>query len=175
MKTTQKMSVTRSKNTSIPKAIAPVPVMYQKADQNCLVWDSFGNADLLNALGDGWTQVEPKPASENKRYSIKYLIVGGQDNHAFDVEVVGADANNHDIEWIYIRSMTGGQFKLTPANKDAHVIFAMAEEDAYMFCQNDPCIECAFGCKLGFEMYAYSKSEGLLKEAVKIIYSRPVK
>lgn len=171
MKTKNKMSITKSKNTSIPKAIAPYPVMYQKDRETCLVWDIFGQDQLSSQLGEGWHVVEAKKPGESDKYRIKYAIVGGQENHAFDVEVEGAVAGEHDIEWIYIRSMTGGQFKLTPKDKDAHVLFAMAAEDAYMFCQNDPCIECAFGCKLGFEIYAYSKSEGLIKDAVKIVFS----
>ena len=86
--------------------------------------------------------------------------------------VEGAEAGNHDIEWIYVRSVTGGQLKIVRPEKDAHVLCAMAEEDAYMFCTNDPCILCAFGCKIGFEFYAYSRSEGLLKDAVKVVYSK---
>lgn len=165
------MSITKSKNTSIPKAIAPFPVMYEKNGETCLIWDVFGQDQVASALGNEWHVIEAKIPDVSSKYRIKYAIVGGQENHAFDVKVEGAVAGEHDIEWIYIRSVTGGQFKLTPKEKDAHVLFAMAAEDAYMFCQNDPCIECAFGCKLGFEMYAYSKSEGLIKDAVKIVFS----
>ena len=103
---------------------------------------------------------------------MRYAIIGGKDNHCFDVWVEGAEAGAHDIEWIYVRSVMGGQIKMIKPERDAHVLFAMAEDDAYMFCTNDPCIMCSFGCKIGFEFFAYSRSEGLLKNAVQIVYSK---
>lgn len=173
MKTVRKkVSVTKSHNTSIPKPYSPSPVLYRKQDQDCLVWNVLGEEQMASALGDDWKVVEPKMPGESQRYNIKYSIVGGQNNHCFDVWVEGAEAGQHDIEWIYIRSVTGGQLKIIKPDKDAHVLFAMAEDDAYMFCTNDPCLLCSFGCKLGFEFYVYSRSEGLLKDETRIVYTK---
>lgn len=168
----KKESVTRSHNTSIPKPFSPIPTLYKNADKASLVWNVLGDDSLAEALGNGWEEVAPKMLGESDKYTIRYSIVGGPDNHCFEVWVEGAEAGNHDIEWIYVRSVTGGQLKIVRPEKDAHVLCAMAEEDAYMFCTNDPCILCAFGCKIGFEFYAYSRSEGLLKDAVKVVYSK---
>ncbi len=173
MKTVRKKeSITRSHNTSIPQPFSPIPVLYRKSDDAQLIWDVLGSENLATALGSDWEKVEAKLPGECERYNLRYSIVGGKDNHCFDVWVEGAEVGSHDIEWIYIRSVMGGQLKMVLPDRDAHVLFAMAEDDAYMFCTNDPCIMCSFGCKLGFEFYAYSKSEGLLKNAVQIVYSK---
>lgn len=173
MKTVRKKeSVTRSHNTSIPVPFSPIPTLYRNADKASLVWNVLGDSSLVEALGDGWEEVPPKMSDESEKYNIRYSIVGGPDNHCFEVWVEGAEADNHDIEWIYVRSVTGGQLKIVRPEKDAHVLCAMAEDDAYMFCTNDPCILCAFGCKIGFEFYAYSRSEGLIKNAVQVVYSK---
>lgn len=168
----KKESVTKSHNTSIPKSFSPMPTLYRKKNQDTILWNILDEKSLSDDLGSEWEAVAPKQPGESQKYKIKYSIIGGPDNHCFDVNVEGAKAGNHDIEWIYIRSITGGQLKIIRPEKDAHVRFAMAEEDAYMFCTNDPCILCAFGCKVGFEFYAYSKSEGLLMDAVKVVYSK---
>lgn len=173
MKTVRKKaSITRSQCTSIPKPYSPVPVLYQNKDSKHLLWDVLADDSTATALGEGWEIVPAKLPGESDTYNIAYSIVGGQDHHCFDVWVEGATAGAHDIEWIYIRSVMGGQIKMIQPDRDAHVLFAMAEDDAYMFCTNDPCIMCAFGCKIGFEFYAWSRSEGLLKNAVQIIYSK---
>ena len=169
MKTARKkVSITRSKNTSIPTPFSPIPVLYKNEQNGRTFWDVFGG----DTPDDNWKIVEPKLPGDSEKYSIRYSIVGGPDHHCFDVWVDGAEAGEHDIEWIYIRSVMGGQMKIIRPERDAHVLFAMAEDDAYMFCTNDPCIMCSFGCKIGFEFYAYSRSEGLLKNAVQIVYSK---
>lgn len=175
MKTSRRRSLTRSTNKGIPPQIAPVPALYKNQESQCIIWDVFADDGLAVSLGHDWEKFPAREASENDRYHIEYSILGGRDNQVFDVKVTNALAGNHDIQWIYIRTKMGGQIKYIPEDRDAHVIFAMAEEDAYMFCPNDPCLQCAFGCKLGFEMFAYSVSEGLLREAVNIIYTQPVK
>lgn len=173
MKTARKKeSITRSKCTSIPKPFSPLPTLYQSKETQRLVWDVLGDDNLAEALGQDWEKVEAKLPGESEKYTIRYSIVGGKDHHCFDVWVEGAEAGHHDIEWIYVRSVMGGQIKMILPEREAHVLFAMAEDDAYMFCTNDPCIMCSFGCKIGFEFYAYSKSEGLLKNAVQIVYSK---
>lgn len=173
MKTARKKeSITRSKCTSIPKPFSPLPTLYQSKETQRLVWDVLGDDNLAEALGQDWEKVEAKLPGESEKYTIRYSIVGGKDHHCFDVWVESAEAGHHDIEWIYVRSVMGGQIKMILPEREAHVLFAMAEDDAYMFCTNDPCIMCSFGCKIGFEFYAYSKSEGLLKNAVQIVYSK---
>ncbi len=163
----ERRSITRSKRKTKPEIIAPSPMLYTDAAGKHLYWDILGDS-----VPSGMTIVPPKEPGESERYRIRYAFVGGKDQHAVKVHIDGANAGEHDIKWIYVRSYTGGQIRFIKPDQDAHALLAMAEDDAYMFCQNDPCIECAFACKVGFEIFAYSESEGLLKDAAKIIYSR---
>ena len=38
----------------------------------------------------------------------------------------------------------------------------MADEDAFAYCDKDPCVECTFRCKRGMEIYAYVENIGLI-------------
>ena len=98
MKTARKkVSVTRSQNTSIPKPFSPIPTLYRHGDKDTLVWNVLGEEGLADALGSEWEKVEPKGPSECQKYQIKYSIIGGPDNHCFEVRVDGARAHEHDI------------------------------------------------------------------------------
>ena len=61
-----------------------------------------------------------------------------------------------------MKTFTGGQIKYLNSSKKS-VIFALADEDAYVYCDENPCLECTFRCKRGFEIYAYFKLIGLIK------------
>lgn len=163
----EKRSITHAKTNTKPDIIAPSPMLYSDASGEHLYWDIIGNSAPANT-----SIVMPKEPGESNRYRIHYAFVGGKSHHAVEVRIEGADAGEHDIRWIYVRSYTGGQIRFIKPEQEAYALLAMAEDDAYMFCQNDPCIECAFACKVGFEIYAWSDSEGLLKDAAKVIYSR---
>jgi hypothetical protein len=43
------------------------------------------------------------------------------------------------------------------------MVFALADTDAFCYCDEDPCLECVFRCKRGFTVYAYSEGTGLLE------------
>lgn len=160
-------SITHAKTTTKPEQIAPSPILYKTEEGARLYWDILGQG-----LPEGMEIIEPKGPQEWQRYSFQYAFIGGKNHHCVEITVDGADAGEHDIEWIYVRSYTGGQIRFIKPDDKAYALFAMAENDAYMFCENDPCIECAFACKVGFEFYMYSRSEGLLKDVAKIIYHR---
>ncbi len=162
----EKRSITRSKRDTKPHITAPSPMLF-KSEDGQTYWDILGG----NAP-QGMQMESAKAPGESTRYKIHYAFVGGKNHHSVDVQVEGAEAGHHDIRWIYVKSYTGGQIRFIQPEEEARALLAMAEDDAYMFCQNDPCIECAFACKVGFEIYAYSESEGLLKDVAKIIYSR---
>lgn len=42
----------------------------------------------------------------------------------------------------------------TGARKRSPAVFALAGEDAYAYCDKDPCEMCSFRCKNGFVLYA---------------------
>ena len=65
-------------------------------------------------------------------------------------------------QWIYLRSFSGGQLKYVAARKRSPLLFALADEDAYAYCDKDPCVECTFRCKRGFGLYYYFRDRGLI-------------
>lgn len=42
------------------------------------------------------------------------------------------------------------------------IVFALADEDAFAYCDKNPCVECTFRCKRGMEIYAYVDNIGLV-------------
>ena len=65
-------------------------------------------------------------------------------------------------EWVWLRTFTGGQLKYTFGRKRSPLLFGLADEDAYAYCDKDPCVECTFRCKRGFGLYFYFKKRGLI-------------
>lgn len=93
---------------------------------------------------------------------INYRIVGGYNENAIEVSWRIRD-NKDSLEWVYIKTFTGGQIKYVTNPLKTSFIFALADEDAYVYCDEDPCLECTFRCKRGFEIYAFLKESGLIK------------
>ncbi|MBF7082508.1 desulfoferrodoxin [Desulfallas sp. Bu1-1] len=73
----------------------------------------------------------------------------------------------HHIEWVYLQTVQGGQFKYLAVGQDPVVTFALADKDAYSFCDRPICKmgreHCMFKCKRGFAAYAYCNLHGLWK------------
>lgn len=43
------------------------------------------------------------------------------------------------------------------------MVFALADTDAFAYCDEDPCLECVFRCKRGFVIYIYEEETGLVE------------
>ena len=110
-----------------------------------------------------WRSLESKDPSEVlDDVLIDYKITGGYNENV--VEVFWEIKNKIiSLEWIYLKTFTGGQLKYVTNSKKTSFIFAMADEDAYAYCDEDPCLECTFRCKRGYEIYAFIKGMGLIK------------
>lgn len=102
------------------------------------------------------------PSEVLDKVLIDYKITGGYNENVVEVfwEI---KKETVCIEWIYLKTFTGGQLKYVTNPKKTSFIFAMADEDAYVYCDEDPCLECTFRCKRGFEIYACIKGKGLIK------------
>ena len=87
-----------------------------------------------------------------------YQIIGGYDQNGIQVYW----PEEYCPEWIWLHTFSGGQLKFVPEGKVPPVTFALAEEDAYAYCDEDPCLECVFRCKKGFLLYFYVPEMGLL-------------
>lgn len=102
------------------------------------------------------------PSEVSDEVLIDYKITGGYNENA--VEVFWKIKNETmAIEWIYLKTFTGGQLKYVTNPKKTSFVFALADEDSYVYCDEDPCLECTFRCKRGFEIYAHIKGKGLVK------------
>lgn len=93
---------------------------------------------------------------------IDYKITGGYNQNAVEV-FWKIKRDDISIEWIYLKTFTGGQLKYVTNPKKTSFVFAMADEDAYVYCDENPCLECIFGCKRGFEIYVCMGKNRLIK------------
>lgn len=102
------------------------------------------------------------PSEVSDDIIIDYKITGGYNENV--VEVFWKIRNEAIcVEWIYLRTFTGGQLKYVTNPKKTSFVFALADEDAYVYCDEDPCLECTFRCKRGFEIYVYIKDKAIVK------------
>ncbi len=87
------------------------------------------------------------------RVSVDYEIVGGFDMNTLRVSWSSSDGSAP--LWIALKTFTGSQLKYVLPDKKPPIVFALGDEDAYAYCDEDPCVSCTFHCKRGFEIYAY--------------------
>jgi hypothetical protein len=93
---------------------------------------------------------------------VDYKIVGGFNQNA--VQVFWTTKLPEDKpEWILLKTFTGSYVRYLTAKKIAPMVFPLADEDAYVYCDNAECRRCVFRCKRGFVLYVYFKSKGLLE------------
>lgn len=92
---------------------------------------------------------------------LSYQIFGSLNENA--VKAIWECQNPQEKPvWIWLRTFSGGQLKYTKPGRRSPVIFGLADEDAYAYCDKDPCVECTFRCKRGFGLYFYFKDRGVI-------------
>lgn len=115
--------------------------------------------------------------SENSiDHEIDYVVFGGLEHNAIRVKIgkgIHPMTSDHCIEWVYLHSFQGGQFKKLSLNRRSYATFAFADEDAYVYCDRDICKMgrefCQFECKRGLVVFAYCSQHGLFaKELIGI-------
>lgn len=106
------------------------------------------------------TTKDPSEVSDD--ILIDYKITGGYNENVVEV-FWKIKSETISVEWVYLRTFTGGQLKYVTNPKKTSFVFALADEDAYVYCDEDPCLECTFRCKRGFEIYVYIKDKVLVK------------
>lgn len=92
---------------------------------------------------------------------LSYQIIGSVNENAIKVSW-NCENFNEKPAWIWLRTFTGGQLKYTTKEKRPPMLFGLADEDAYVYCDKDPCVECTFRCKRGFGLYFYFEKRGLI-------------
>lgn len=94
--------------------------------------------------------------------TVDYKIVGGYNDNAIQVFWNQKEPEARPV-WIYLKTFTGGYIKYLSQTKRAPMVFALADMDAFSYCDEDPCLECTFRCKRGFELYVFIEQVGLIQ------------
>lgn len=90
---------------------------------------------------------------------LSYIITGGYNDNSVEVkwnpygEIVSP-------KWIFLKTFKGGYLKYV--DKRPPLVFALADTDAFAYCDEQVCLECVFRCKRGFVLYIYIEELGLI-------------
>lgn len=95
------------------------------------------------------------------RFEFDYHIVGGFNNNAVQITWKSKDSTL-EPRWFALKTFTGMQMKYLTPKKWPPIVLAFADEDAFAYCDKNPCLECTFRCKSGMEVYCYVEGLGLL-------------
>lgn len=93
---------------------------------------------------------------------LDYAIVGGYNNNAVKLSW-RIEREGCSLSWAALKTFTGVQLSYVMPKKRSPLVFALADEDAYAYCDEDPCLECIFMCKRGFVFLAYVEGFGLVR------------
>lgn len=93
---------------------------------------------------------------------VSYQITGGYNDNAVKVSWK-AESSRYIPQWMYLKTFTGGYLKYIREGKRSPLVFALADTDAFAYCDEDPCLECVFRCKRGFVIYVYGSETGLME------------
>lgn len=110
---------------------------------------------------DGATPLALRPLEKSPadgQAQLRYRLTGGFDSAALEVSWETGEGAAAP-QWVALKSYTGIQIKYPTPGKRPPLVFALADEDAYCYCDLDPCQECVANCKRGFLLYA-SYGEG---------------
>lgn len=121
----------------------------------------LGDGSLPVCCNEAMEELIPKPADTFEDIKLSYRIFGSLNENAIKATWECEDWNEKPV-WIWLRTFTGGQLKYVSERKRSPLLFGLADEDAYAYCDKDPCVECTFRCKRGFGLYYYFEKRGLL-------------
>lgn len=115
-----------------------------------------------SCCGSPMKRLEPFKLGDVPGLEARYRIVGGLNNSAVEVFWEGAGPERRP-EWIMLKTFTGSYIRYLTGKKRPPMVFPLADEDAYVYCDRPVCDQCVFRCKRGFIIYVYFKVHGLLE------------
>lgn len=161
---------TRIANSSKPTFAVAEPVFYRcpRCARLFVQTRAGDGAALLRCCGETLYPLTPRDAADQEaaRHLPVMVVSGGFESNALAVSV-GEPPHpmtpEHHLEWIYLYTFQGGQLKFLAPGEPAAATFALAEKDAYVYCDRPVCkgSRCKFNCKRGFTAYAYCNRHGL--------------
>lgn len=160
----QVFSPVRSKAARKPWPICPDIVIYRCSHCGRLYQglDYDVPAEEPNCCKTSMEKLTPLNVEDlTSAIDLEYKIVGGHNQNA--IQVFWKVNNLKDKpEWILLKTFTGSYIKYVHEKKVPPMVFAMADEDAYVYCDEETCLQCVFRCKKGFIAYAYFQHTGLV-------------
>jgi len=122
----------------------------------------------LCCCGGQINELVAAPETGALRHEIEYVIFGGYEHNAIRITVdnnLHPMTKEHQIQWIYLYTFEGGQLKFLSPGQMPVATFAMADQDAYVYCGRDICRmgrePCQFQCKRGHIIYVFCSLHGL--------------
>ncbi|MBR5046899.1 MAG: hypothetical protein IKX76_01555 [Eubacterium sp.] len=102
----------------------------------------------------------PRSAEDFEDLTLDYQIIGSFNENAVKFTWSGKNMKEKPV-WIWLGTYSGGILRFI---KQAYppVVFGLSGDDAYAYCDKDPCEECRFRCKKGFVAYFYFEDRGLI-------------
>lgn len=163
---------TRIKNSTKPSFIQPEPTFYRcpQCGQVLVTVNTHNDSTQIHCCGRALSALLAHTASDAlaEQHLPLMTISGGFESNTLTVNV-GASPHpmeeNHRLDWIYLYTFEGGQFKfLRPADLP-EARFALAGSDAYVYCDRPVCkgSKCKFNCKRGFTAWCWCNQHGLWK------------
>lgn len=182
----QEYSKTRTRATWKPRVTAEdIPFFSDEASQTTFV--GIAGATDVYQTGTGRTLVAELPYAHlepnvdeaqprkitlidesdlPEEITMTYRIDGGFNNNCILFSwSIGPDAP-YKLSWVALKTFTGMQMKYLLPKKRPPMVFALADEDAFAYCNKIPCEECAFRCKSGFAIYACFEGLGIVRMAL---------
>lgn len=152
----------RSRAIKKPGVTCPPVRFYRCGSCGNVLSSLSGGLRLPSCCGREMEELAPhEPEEFEPAVKLSYLIFGSVNENAVKATWDCEDFNEKP-EWIWLCTFTGGQLKYPTKEKRSPVLFGLADEDAYVYCDKDPCVECTFRCKRGFGLYYYFEKRGLI-------------
>lgn len=156
----QRISPSRCMASTKPRKTRPDVQFFRCGKCGCVLtgWPCALCTGEHSCCGAPMQRLEPVPVETGGLgldYKLDYEIVGSLNENAVRVTWGGKRP-----AWIYLETFRGGQY-IEIGKKDRRAVFALAGDDAYAYCDKDPCEQCSFRCKNGFALYAYWEDAGL--------------
>ena len=134
-----------------PRMTLPEPGFFRCGTCGAVFCDFTGRAAAPACCGMEMERLVPRDADALfESGALRYDIVGGLNENC-----LRAFWRDTAPEWLCLLTYTGGQYMKISEKKRPPAVFALAGEDAYAYCDKDPCEMCSFRCKNGFVLYAF--------------------
>jgi len=163
---------TRIKNSTKPSFIQREPTFYRcpQCGQVFVTVNTRSDDTQIHCCGTALSALIAHTASDAlaEQHLPLMTISGGFESNTLTVNV-GASPHpmeeSHHLDWIYLYTFEGGQFKFLRPTDLPEARFALAGNDAYVYCDRPVCkgSKCKFNCKRGFTAWCWCNQHGLWK------------